>query len=200
MGEGGRALNWSEDWRLKAAAPRPAPEANRHTEGREQAPAVQDGGVKPPLQRGEDFVAEGDLSGFSESSGDGAVFLLTEGDGVADGFFVEWAAGGVAATQFVEEFELDPDGRRRGGAFAGDDDFEGVELLAFLGEDTHDVGGGASAESDEKHLHGARRRVGAAVGIERNAVAGGSLAEEFFVAEPADMSGLHEASVGEGEA
>ena len=145
-------------------------------------------------------MVEGDEGGFGEGGGDGAVFVFAEVDGVADGFFVERAARGVAATKFVEDFELDPDGGRRKGAFAGNDNFEGVEMLAFLGKDRDDVGGSAGAEGDEKHLHRAGGGVGVAVGIEGNAVARRSLAEEFFVGEPANVSGLHGASEGAGEA
>jgi len=139
-------------------------------------------------------VAEGDGGGFGESSGDGAVLVFAEGDGIANGLFVERAAGSIVAAEPVNNFELGPNPWRRRGAFAGDFDFDRFEALAFFGEDAYDVGGGTGAEGDEEHLHGAGSGVGVAVGVEGNVVAGGGIAAEGFFAGPADSGSLHRAS------
>ena len=139
-------------------------------------------------------MAEGEGSGFGEGGGDGAVFVFAEGDGVANGLFVEWAAGGIATSQPINDLQRNPDARRVLGAFAGDFDFQRFEMLAFFGEDADDVGGGAGAEGHKEHLHGAGGGVGIAVGVEGDAVAGGSRAEKSFFAGPADSGSLHGAS------
>jgi len=107
-------------------------------------------------------------------------------DGVFDGGSVEVAA------EAVKDFELDPDGRRLGGAFAGADDFDGLKLLALLFENADDVGARAGAESEEQQLHGSGGGVGGAVGVHGNGVAGRANGDEFLCANPLDGGGLHE--------
>jgi hypothetical protein len=137
------------------------------------------------LGRREEFVAPGEGGGFAEGGGYGAILFFGELDGVLDGGFVEITA------EAVEDLELDPDGGRLRGAFAGADDFEGFKLLALLLKDGDDIGPGASAEGEEEKLHRAGSGVGRAVGVHGNGVAGRTDGEEFFGADPLDGGGLH---------
>jgi hypothetical protein len=134
---------------------------------------------------GKNFIAPGEVGGFFEGGGDGAVFFLGEGDGVLYGGVIEIAA------QAEQDFEVDPDGGRFGGAFAGAGDFEGLHLLAFFLKDDDDVGGGAGGQSHEDQLHRAGGCVGFAVGIDEHGVAGGTGGGELLVADPFDGGGLH---------
>lgn len=67
--------------------------------------------------RRKNFVVPGELSGFLESRGNGAIFFLAELDGLSDAGFLELAA------EAVEDVELGPDLRGIGGTLSGADDF-----------------------------------------------------------------------------
>ena len=128
----------------------------------------------------------GDLSGFLEHGGNGAVFFLAECNRVARGGFVDLAANAI------EDFDFFPDGGRSGGTFAGTDDFKGLQLLAFFLEDDDDVGGSAGTQSGEEEFHGAGRGIGITIGIERDSVAGRSNGDKFLAGDPFCGGGLHE--------
>src|SRR5205085_5218767 len=107
----------------------------------------------------QNFVAPGNGGGFLEHGRDGAVFVFAELDGVLDRGVIELPA------QTIENSQLDPHRGRLLGAFAGTDDFERFELLAFLLKDGYHVGRGAGAERHKHQLHRAGRLVGLAVGV-----------------------------------
>jgi len=137
------------------------------------------------LERGKNLESPCDFGGFLEHGGNGTVFFLAESNGVASSTFVYMAA------HTVEKFNCFPDGRRSGGAFAGADNFERLELLALFLEDNDDVGGSASAEGYENEFHGAWSLVRIAVGIEGNGVARGADSYKFLIAGPFYSGGLH---------
>src|SRR5579862_8773154 len=132
---------------------------------------------------GIDFVAPGKLSGFFESSGDGAIFFFTELNGLLDAGLFQFA------TEAKEDVEFGPHARGFGSAFAGADHFEGFKFLALFFEDDDDVGGGAGAEGHEEELHGAGGSE--MVGIEGDGMAGRADGDKLLLANPLNSRGLH---------
>src|ERR1700676_2603592 len=112
----------------------------------------------------ENLVAPGKRGALLQGRRDGAVFLVTELDGVLDGGVIESAA------QAIEHFELGPYGGRLGRALAGTNHFQRFQLLPLFLQHDNDVGGRASSQRQEQQLHRTGRRIGLAIGIDRDAV------------------------------
>jgi len=112
----------------------------------------------------QDFVAKRNGSRLFQHGRDRTIFFFAQLDGMLDRGGVELAA------QLVNQLEPGPYHGRLGGALAGHDNFERLELLPLFLENDDDIGGRASTERDEEHLHGSRGGVGLAIGVERDSV------------------------------
>ncbi len=135
-----------------------------------------------------DWITPCERGGFLERSGNGTIFFVAKLDGAFNGGFLE------PASEAVEDFQFGPHRGRLWRALAGADDFEGFELLALFLEDDDHVGGGASAERQEKQLRRAGSLVGLAVRIDCEGVTRRAGGNELLSADPFHGCSLYLAS------